>query len=109
MCKRLLCFVQDEDTCAINDWAVVCVRVERVKSYAPQIHHYVADVFTGPSSNLPKPIDLKGSRAGIVLENEKFEPCPVEVEPPSCALSLNGVLHQHWMMDDDTWRELSAR
>lgn len=101
MCDRLLYYAVYEDgTC--NDCVAICVRVERVKSFAPQIHHYVADVFMGPSSNLPGQIDMKGHRAGIVLENGEFEPCPSEVQPPSCALSPDGALHQRWMMEYDT-------
>lgn len=100
LCKRLFDFVDAEDG-ATNDWLVLCVRVERVKSYAPQIHHYVADVFVGPSLNLPTPIELEGHRAGVVLENGVFEPCPLEMEPPSCALGPQGALHQSWMMEDD--------
>lgn len=101
MCKKLLHFVQAEDG-TLGDWVVVCERVERVKSYAPQIHHYVADVFVGPSRKISIKCNLKEYRAGVVLENGEFQPCPLKIEPPSCALSFDGVLHQHWMMEYDT-------
>lgn len=100
-CKRLLSFVEDKGD-SLLDWVVVCKRVERVKSYAPQIHHYVADVFVGPSGKLSTQFNFRGHRAGVVRENGEFRPCPLEIEPPSCALSSDGVLHQNWMMEDDS-------
>jgi hypothetical protein len=97
MCKTLLGYV-DEDG-KPEDWVVLCAGVERVKSYAPHIHHYVADVFVGPSSCLTISVELEGHRAGVLQRNNEFDACSEDVVPPSCALSPGGVLHQHWMMD----------
>lgn len=97
MCKTLLDHVEEDGK--PEDWVVLCVWVERVKSYAPKIHHYVADVFIGPKSCLPISVELYGHRAGFLQNNNEFCACMAEVVPPSCALSPDGVLHQDWMMD----------
>lgn len=100
MCRKLLDFV-DEEYGKPNECVVVCIRVERVKSYAPQIHHYVADVFVGPSSNIPNQVNIRGHRAGALHQDGFLEPCSSsELEPPSCALSPDGALSQSWMMED---------
>jgi Met-10+ like-protein len=31
-----------------HDWITVCTHVERVKSFAPNVYHYLADVYLGP-------------------------------------------------------------
>ena len=93
--------IVDQEDIGTEEWVVLCTRVERVKSYAPQIHHYVADVFVGPLSLLPVPVDLQGRRAGILSDDKEFCACSSQLEPPSCALSPDGVLHQEWMMDTD--------
>ena len=99
MCSRLMTFV-DQDA-GQNDWIVLCTNVERVKSFAPQIHHYVADVFLGPPACLPVSVDdMSGQRAGVLKDGNAFQSCPEVVQPPSCALSRDGVLNQAWMMDD---------
>ena len=99
MCNRLLGIV-DEEREESSQWVVVCVRVERVKSFAPQIHHYVADVFVGPMSHLSMPADLEKHRCGVFLGRKLFEPSPQKIDPPSCALSPVGVLHQAWMVEN---------
>jgi tRNA G37 N-methylase Trm5 len=98
MCKTLLGHV-DEDG-KPRDWVVLCVGVEQVKSYAPRIHHYVADVFVGPLSSFTISVELEGHRAGILQNNNEFDACLEGIiVPPSCALSPDGVLHQGWMTD----------
>jgi hypothetical protein len=37
------------------DWAGLCTNVERVKSFAPTVYHYVADVLVGPRNADTKP------------------------------------------------------
>mmetsp|Transcript_33174 Transcript_33174/g.48699 ORF Transcript_33174/g.48699 Transcript_33174/m.48699 type:complete len:261 (-) Transcript_33174:2217-2999(-) len=86
------------------NWIVIGTHVEKVKSFAPRVHHYVADIFVGPTlphSLLHKNIDLKESKVGMILESEgrlSFVPSPGMVDPPSCALDKDGVLNQEWMM-----------
>jgi tRNA G37 N-methylase Trm5 len=81
-----------------NDWNVICVHVERVKSFAPLVDHLVADVFVGPT-NSPK-VSLKEGfcSTGVIDSSGEFNPTNVgEVNSPSCALSKDGVLHQDWL------------
>jgi hypothetical protein len=81
------------------------MHVGKVKSYAPKIFHYVADVFVGPGEALQYhgvQVETDGSQAGILLSvNGRFEPCRPFPEKPSCALDPCGVLHQEWMMEND--------
>ena len=85
LCQRLLSMV-------INpQHAVVCTHVEKVKTFAPTINHYVADVWIGtPRDGVP------AGRAGLVRNDVQLTPLET-LTPPSCALSENGVLHQEWM------------
>jgi tRNA G37 N-methylase Trm5 len=87
------------------DWLALCMHVGKVKSYAPKIFHYVADVFVGPGEALQYhgvQVETDGSQAGILLSvNGRFEPCRPFPEKPSCALDPCGVLHQEWMMEND--------
>ena len=95
LCQRLL------DICANlkkpTGWVVVCNHVERVKSFAPTVSHFVADVFVGPGYASPCALDRANTRAGI-LRAGKYIPCPNIVPTPSCALSTEGILSQKWMM-----------
>jgi tRNA G37 N-methylase Trm5 len=94
LCRSLLDLVQEEHIS--DEWVVLCDHVERVKSFAPTVSHYVADVFVGPACGFPRKTGPLGSRAGIFEGNELL-PCPSDVEIPSCALSPDGVLCQEWM------------
>jgi len=104
--SKLVCKFRDE-----NNWHVICNHVERVKSFAPKVDHLVADVFIGPmnqfmnnSNNL---LDTEKNRLSGILEgnNEALlldikgvaHICPEHIDPPSCALSIKGVLNQDWM------------
>lgn len=93
-----------------KDWVVVCHHVEKVKSFAPTVNHYVADVFMGsqaPLSVHPHYVKHQPNALHTLAEDEtcffynrstlEFEACPVDISPPSCALSADGVLHQEWM------------
>ena len=72
-----------------RNWKVFCHRVERVKSFAPTIYHYVADVKVGPAVD----------ESGLFTSEGSFMACPSSaVVKPSCALDPNGSLHQEWMM-----------
>ena len=80
-----------------KDWVVLCKHVEKVKSFAPTVNHYVADVFVGPTDRLPLNVELKPGTAGVLKTDKTVELCPAVVTPSSCALSPDGVLHQNWM------------
>ncbi|KAL7554111.1 hypothetical protein ACHAWF_018081 [Thalassiosira exigua] len=103
-----------------DGWIAVCVRVERVKSFAPKIDHLVADVFVGPSDSPKFPdLPLRSSAGGAGRSSCKestttttsrttgtvdegartFVATPARVAPPSCALGEGGVLRQRWMRE----------
>lgn len=101
MCRSLHALVlQEKDPNQDDQWIVLCTHVEQVKSFAPMIHHYVADVFVGPRHEHPRQVDMDGIYAGTLV-NGKFVACPNDAAPPSCALSATGVLNQKWMMDNE--------
>ncbi|GMI26548.1 hypothetical protein TeGR_g4934, partial [Tetraparma gracilis] len=72
-------------------WGAVVDKVEKVKSFAPNVDHLVADIYLGPD---------EGSEASAVTDRAG-EPAVVEHEPdpfvPSCALSKTGAISQEWM------------
>jgi len=100
---------QDDD-----DWVVICHHVEKVKSFAPTVNHYVADVFVGPRSRacrVEHPQYQQQDLSFVLLGQQQKDcccfvwdssgqtlvACPQNVPAPSCALSDDGVLHQEWM------------
>lgn len=104
LCRSILNLVDDEFP-EKRDWVVICCHVERVKSFAPTISHYVADVFVGParfgSTHMNfdgTAIIMDGHRAGIINRGI-FSPIRVndDVIAPTCALSPDGALSQRWM------------
>ena len=101
------------------DWVVICHHVEKVKSFAPTVNHYVADVFVGPRTTARNSFhpqhhqqqqhdasflhyldDTESTQHCYVYDStsSKLSEVPSTVSPPSCALSADGVLHQEWMM-----------
>jgi 16S rRNA G966 N2-methylase RsmD len=82
-----------------NDWIVLCTHIERVKSFAPTVCHYVADIFVGSPEIYGPELVVANSvtRAGILLSDSTYKICPTLVEAPSCALSPDGALCQEWM------------
>eukprot|EP00536_Pseudo-nitzschia_multiseries_P007117 jgi/Psemu1/324610/estExt_fgenesh1_pg.C_1630001 len=106
LCHRLYVLVREENR--PNNWQVICNHVERVKSFAPTVFHYVADVFVGiPTSDASDPIgnDFLHETDGVTCKawmrkssNQTWIPALEEtVVTPSCALSPDGVLSQEWM------------
>ena len=90
------------DDIGYDGWVAICCNVEKVKSFAPKVDHYVADVWVGPREEYVGHGKDEVLFAGILTkgdgETTKFEPCSDVVEEPSCALKKDGVLHQDWMM-----------
>lgn len=76
---------------------VLCHHIERVKSFAPKVDHFVLDIFVGPILPSELGLDLGGKKIGIIHQDGNFVECGVDLPPPSCALG-NGVLDQEWMM-----------
>lgn len=99
MCSRFRTMVIEEGK--PTHWVVVCSHVERVKSFAPTVAHYVADVYLGPPEGHPNGIDVIRTsptiRAGKISSTGTFIPSRMECPIPSCALSPDGVLSQEWM------------
>jgi hypothetical protein len=98
MCDRLRSTATDEGK--PDTWVVLCNHVEHVKSFAPTIAHYVADVYLGPPEGHPRGADARASSpswAGMILSDGRFVPAPRECPPPSCALSPDGALSQEWL------------
>jgi len=99
LCRSLVSISKKNDHS--RDWHALCVHIERVKSFAPKVDHYVADVFVGP---LHSPHLCNDGRIGQlkttgVLNAGVFTATPLDVSAPSCALDTEGVLHQEWMME----------
>lgn len=109
LCSRMAWFVTQLDEGRIaEDWIVRCVHVQKVKSFAPTVNHYVADVFVGPKKNGTSLLPLLLSSSAVswqpgasVRTNGEvvMEPIGTLVTVPSCALSPNGQLHQTWMRE----------
>ena len=98
-----------------TDWVVICHHVEKVKSFAPTVNHYVADVFVGPRSTartcVPPQRHTQRHGDSYLVQMHDTGTCyvydsttgtllepPPNQSPPSCALSSDGALHQEWMM-----------
>ncbi len=98
LCRRLRQFVSDDSSWKV-DTVIVATHLEKVKSFAPTVFHYVADVFVGPVDGL-KYFDgaqeIKPATTGM-LKGSTLVNCPDNPHPPSCTLSPDGVLSQEWM------------
>ena len=94
--RRLADLAEDDGR---HEWIALCSHIERVKSFAPKIDHFVADIFVGPAnSGLIKDKIDSIDASGILHDGVVFEPCQAHIDPPSCALNRDGVLCQQWMM-----------
>jgi len=85
-----------------DGWIAFCSNVQKVKSFAPKVDHYVADVFVGPKGS-PSCGSICDAVAdittGILSKEEGIKKaCSANIEAPSCALGRDGVLSQEWMM-----------
>ena len=100
LCRCLARFAAEEVS---PEWVALCTHVERVKSFAPTVYHYVADVFVGSGNALRDQgihCSMDGASAGMLSAvTGDFEQSPEQPNKPSCALDPNGVLHQEWMME----------
>jgi hypothetical protein len=86
-----------------SDWIALCTHVERVKSFAPNVYHLVADIWIGPQSYILSsghPIETDDFTSGILDPiSGKVKISPYPQIAPSCALDKNGILHQEWLME----------
>jgi Met-10+ like-protein len=83
-----------------SEIVVVGYHLEKVKSFAPTVNHYVADVYVGPPSGLAGGAwgELEAAFVGYRHpDTNRLSECRRIVDAPSCALSPTGVLYQEWM------------
>ena len=78
--------------------------MEKVKSFAPTVNHYVADVFVGPKGLSPIEEGKEESFGPGATVNRKtgiieIQPNGATLTVPSCALSPDSALHQAWMRE----------
>jgi tRNA G37 N-methylase Trm5 len=101
LCQCLYRFVTELGMGA--DWAVLCDHVEKVKSFAPTVNHYVADVFVGPPSELGREgVHTPAGTCTVIQQDQTLVRVPLKVMyVPTCALSPGGVLNQEWMREGD--------
>lgn len=77
---------------------VLCNHIEHVKSYAPRIGHFVADIFVGPITFLNGK-SFTAKRGLLNPDGSLKMQCHDSPLPlPSCALG-HGKLNQEWMFD----------
>lgn len=80
---------------------VLCNHIERVKSFAPRVDHFVADIFVGtkPYEDLENKEKMTVRRGIINVDGSFRIACPDTPLPlPSCALG-NGKIDQEWMLE----------
>lgn len=100
LCRRLFDMIKELEPSPTGEWSVICTHVEKVKSFAPTVNHYVADVFLGEPETIGYGGVVGQGSVAIVHTTEKAVTLDL-TEPlviPSCALSKDGVLHQDWML-----------
>jgi Met-10+ like-protein len=100
LCVRLMEHLCDLEAIPRMECAVVGYHLEKVKSFAPTVNHYVADVYVGPPSGFTEVVsgELEAGFVGYRHPDTKaWMECRRLVDAPSCALSPTGVLRQEWM------------
>jgi Met-10+ like-protein len=100
LCVRLKKHLCDLEAKPPAECVVVGYHLEKVKSFAPTVNHYVADVYVGPPDGLARGFlsELEAAFVGYRHPGtNRLTKCQRIVAAPSCALSPIGVLHQEWM------------
>lgn len=107
--QRLRSFIEEEVDLPFQHGTTVLVHhIEKVKSFAPTVNHYVADVFIGSmeqiQSNLKINIcDIRSSpnayHAGVLQNKKLIIWCEHDIQPPSCAISVDGPINQDWLRE----------
>ena len=87
-----------------NEWVILLTHVEKVKSFAPTVNHYVGDVMLGQPERVVATARnggvLEAGMAGVLHDNSTIKLLPGIVDSPTCALSQEGALHQSWMREE---------
>lgn len=96
LCWTILGYVQGIGY--LKHWKVVCPNIEKVKSFAPTVAHYVADIYLGPDQDDNYPLVSLGE-AGCNVGDNRIETVTLDSrpDPPSCAISRDGPISQEWM------------
>ena len=102
LCRRLFAMTKELDPPPTDEWSVICTHVEKVKSFAPTVNHYAADVFIGQPEDIGHDSSVGRGSIGIVDSAGKaaMSDLTTPLVIPSCALSKDGVLHQDWMLNE---------
>lgn len=104
LCQRLRSFVPTPDCPSQDEAVILLTHLEKVKSFAPTVNHYVADVIVGPPDFIHRHtgLILAPGTTAIQSKDGSINQCPdTIIDPPSSALSKDGVLHQDWMLDQN--------
>ena len=87
-----------------SNWAGCVNHVEKVKSFAPNVYHLVADIYVGGDVSFDGfkveagkiAVRKMGGGGGGGAEFDVFD-ADEDVPDPSCALSKDGKINQGWM------------
>ncbi len=99
-CQQLSAIHSDIYPDLKKHYNVICTHVEKVKSFAPKVSHFVADILIAPripDEFLSEISFDENERLVGNVKDGKLIMLDGEVPPPSCALG-HGVLDQKWMM-----------
>jgi hypothetical protein len=109
--SRLRSFLEEEIDLPFPFGTIVLVtHIEKVKSFAPTVNHYVADVFIGPMQRIQRTLgishlvealdtDQNNYYAAVLRRNNEIVWCGYDIKSPSCALSADGPINQDWMKE----------
>jgi hypothetical protein len=112
LCSKLRKLAREEgfgDSCV-----VVVVHIEKVKSFAPTVNHYVADVFIGQVLQLIDStkqlykwnhqiiLAIQPGFAGVFQKDSTvIDIDTMEMKEPSSALTPDGVIYRDWMAEKE--------
>jgi hypothetical protein len=85
LCCCLRDLTRDEEK--PGNWVVLCTHVEKVKSFAPNVNHYVADVFVGPADRLPFDVEIKAGHAAVLHDNRDLSIACFSATVVLCSIS----------------------
>lgn len=106
--ERLRSFIEEEKDLPFPCGTTVLVyHVEKVKSFAPTVNHYVADVFIGSMErirhDLKIDIDIQSNpniyQAAVYRRSRQIVWSDSLIQAPSCAISEDGPINQEWMKE----------
>jgi hypothetical protein len=116
LCLKLQTYATVEEL--FGEESIVCVvHVEKVKSFAPTVNHYVADVFIGNMHHFHDCIcrikewyewdnenfnEIKPGFTGMIRKDGYvIDISEREAKVPTCALEPGGTIYREWMAEKD--------